>query len=385
MRAIAILLALPALAALGQGSEFDQELEAGKRLFDAGKYAEAEPHFARARMAEPKRWQGHTWHAFALIQLAYAEPADSKRREDLLHEVRALTGPLVKQCGLDFSDPLRHYLLGLVEHGAGEVDASFKHFAKARASGGEALDRYREIRLDEQIARAYGRAAKVLGERLLQKGKFKQAHPILRDALAALEGVSATQADVAGLHRALALTSEKLGQSDQTLQHLEALLVIDGQDPMRRDYLLAAIATIHLRAGKLERGRDALGKIPDEVSLPRVIEARCLAKKVAALQAPGTDALRDALAAYDEALRSHPEQAQLQLAADYAELALAQAERGPVEKAVERLVLEVERHPAEPLSYLWLQRCHLRLGNEKEAARCAQLHEQKQRARSSAD
>ena len=123
MRAIAIL----------------QELQAGKRLFDAGKYGEAEPHFARARMAEPKRWQGHTWHAFALIQLAYAEPADSKRREDLLHEVRALTGPLVKQCGLDFSDPLRHYLLGLVEHGAGEVDASFKHFAKARASGGEAI------------------------------------------------------------------------------------------------------------------------------------------------------------------------------------------------------------------------------------------------------
>ena len=380
------MLLLLVAAATAQEDEFTRELDAGKRLFDEGRFAEAVPSFARARLAEPNRWEGHTWQAFALVQLAYAERGE-QRRKDLLDEVRALTGPLVKQCGLNFSDPLRHYLLGLADHGDGEIELSFEHFKKARAAGRDLIEPYRGIQLDEQVARAYGRAAKLLATRLVLKGEFSRAHPLFRDALTAMDGLSETERDVRDCHQALALTSAQLGRTKESLVHFNALLEIEGQDRAKRYDLLAAIATVHFQIGEVEQGNAALAKIPADVRQSRVVEARCRAKKVVALRAPASKAMLDALAFLRESIETLPAEERFQLVADYVELVIAQQsapaaelDRALVENAIGRLSKEVERRPECPSFYLQLQRCHELLGEQEKAARNALLHEQKKRA-----
>ena len=136
---------------------YRQALEAGIRLFEAQDHDGSIAQFAQACKIDPTDWRGHTWTAFAYIQLAGAEPRDG-RRKHLLAEAKALTGAMLKQANIKLTDPLYLYLLGLIASLEHEPVLAYDYLKVAQAARRGWFGRYEETQLRDRVRRAFAKA-----------------------------------------------------------------------------------------------------------------------------------------------------------------------------------------------------------------------------------
>lgn len=373
-----VLLLLLAAAALAQqgGDEFARLLAEGGGHFDAGRYQEALGPFARARLVSPGDWRGHTWQALTLLRLAESE-RDPRRRAALLDEAGAMTGPLVRQAGLLFQDPLRHYLLGTVAAARGDAERALHHLTSARTANSRLFRPYEhELRLRSNVELAYARACLAAGQLRLIQGRLKQADHLLRQADAALPKDDGGRV---GLLRTRAAVLEALGRYDDAAGQLRACVPLLGAQPPLLEECRASLARVLLAAGKAKEARAVLEELDPDSRNPAVLEARALARKQAALADPAK--LDAALEHYRGVIRGFPDEGVHPLVIGFSDLALIRAGDEPdevaaelLEEAATLLVREIRLRPKSPAPYERMARIRRLQGAEKAAERFEKLH-----------
>ncbi|MHC4933103.1 MAG: hypothetical protein ACYTGV_13030 [Planctomycetota bacterium] len=359
----ALLCLLISATVHSEGDAFQSALQEGIKLFQEQRYAQAITKFARARQLAPEDWRGHAWQAFSLVRQAGAEK-DRRRRSALLDEAESLTGPLVKQAGLLFQDPLRHYILGMVESNRGSEEAALNHFNYARRARRSLMERYAEIRLRDQTDRAYGNSTVRLAMSRIMSGRFDEAGKMLDHAAGVLpEGDGGWFI----LERARAVVDQAGGRYAEALAHLEACKALGGN----RSEVTGAIALVHLKSGDLAAARAALEGVPAGERHPEVVIARCRTHALDALEHPEKRAA--ALAACRAGMKSLPERETYRLALEISALALAGEAEDVAREAIGYLEAEIRIRPDWPPLYEALERLYGRVGDKEKEAESGRL------------
>jgi tetratricopeptide (TPR) repeat protein len=347
----------------GQEETFKSVMQDGIKLFQEEGYDQAITKFARARQLSPQDWRGHAWQAFTLVRQA-GEEKRRARRNSLLDKAEALTGPLVKQAGLLFQDPLRHYILGIVESNRGNLETALNHFTYARRARRSLMERYAEIRLRDQTDRAYGDSAVRLAMSRIMGGQFEEAGKMLDHAAGILpEG----DGGWFFLERARAVVDRARGRYEDALVHLEACMKLGGE----KNEITGAIALVHLESGDLAAARAVLKGAPAEERHPEIVVARCRAEKMDALK--NAEMRAAALAACRAGMKSLPARESYRLALDFSDLALAGDSADLAREAAGYLEGEIKIRPNWPPLYAALERLHGRLGDKEKAAEFGRL------------
>ena len=386
MRRVCLVLALAA-AAPAQENPYAEAIVEGVQLYYKGKYDDAITKFARARQIAPQEWRGHTWQALTLIQQAMRE-TDATRRNGLLKEAESMTGPLVKQAGIMFQDPLRHYILGLCASVRGEDGKALDHLDRARKSRPELFKPYNGapvdgIELQQNVKRGFARGLMAVGKRLILRGQFEEADPRLQLAFRELPK---DDPGLRNLRRHLAVVDEALGRWEAAIEHLEACILLNKDDAELQLEFMGTIAQIYFKNQKLDKGLAVLAKVPEDSTHPEILAARCSALMIPALRDPEGEAMDAAIAYYKKAMAAYPKQDVYRLVEEFAELVLekvrpqeADQHRALLDETLQIILREMKLRPECASLYFRAYRLHKLLGNKDEEVRYQGLHEQKKK------
>ena len=377
---LAALLAAPALAQTTVPAEYKANLRKGVELHIEGKYAEAIPDLARARRIYPQDWRGHTWQALTLVNLANGEK-DRPRKEALLKEAFAMQGPLLKQAGVNFSSPLRHYLNGLLSASRRDLTGAYRDFRRAYTCRADQFERYKSIRLRQNVKTNYALVNLDLGTTVLMQGKYEDANRFLEEAERLLPEDDPRRIF---LHSNLAVVKEGMGQHQPAIAHLRRCseIATAAGKPEIAQSNIASIALIHVILKDTEQAKKILAELPADCDVPKAIEARCRVRLVETQRDPTN--LHATLAYFRKQIALYPEDEQQRLVIPYGELVVTYTPRSQAEKSRELLEDTLEmidkerlRHPECPAPYWLLSKLHDLLGNEEKALEFQRLHEKK--------
>ncbi|MHC4940865.1 MAG: hypothetical protein ACYTHK_18135 [Planctomycetota bacterium] len=377
-RLATLLILLTPTIAQQVPDEYLANLEAGIKLQVQGKYSEAIPYFARARRIYPQDWRAHALQAITLMELARTEK-DPARKDALYKEARAMQGPLTKQAGMAFNDPLRHYLNGLEAAGRGDMVAAYNLFHRAYKCPPEQFKRYEAIRLAANVKLSYALAHLDRGTQELMAGMFEQANETLERADKILPKQEPRRLY---LHVNLAVAKENIGQYQGAVDQLriaEKISIERGLKQHARD-VVSAIALLWVNHKEPENARNVIAELPADCKLPKLIEARCGLRRLEAQRNP--DLLPETLAYYREQMKLYPKDDLQRLVVPYAELIAtntsrreAEENRGLIDSAIEMLERERMLHPECPAPYWLLSRLLALIGEQKRADEFKRLHE----------
>lgn len=375
MRRLALLIL--ATGAAAQEDSYRAALEAGVRLYQDNDFEGAVRSFARARRERPGDWRGHFWQAMALIRQAMFE-GDAVRRQGLLREARAMTGPLVKEAGVLFQDPVRHYVLGLCASTAGERKEALGHFARAYQAPRHLFDPYREVDLHTLVRRAYSREVLAVATDHILHGRFDKADELLPVAAQALpEGDPAWR----DLERHWAVVDEAMGRFDRAVERLRRCIELNADRPELQEEFRGTIALIQFKNNRYDQGVAALQEVPEGSRNPEVLAARCTQRKIPALRDPEGPAMDEALTYYRRVMADFPREEVYRLVEEFAEMVLAKVGPAQVERqaplldeAVALLEREIGHHEECPTLYWLLHRIWRLRGDTEKAERYERLH-----------
>lgn len=385
----ALLLGALCTGVLAQG--YVDEIKAGRRHYEAGRFDEALPHFTNARKLDPDDWRGHAWQTFTLIEQARREK-DRTRRLALLQEAEAVAGVLIKRKLVLFQDPLYKFALGIISDLRRDPARAFDAFHQAYRAPREKFAPYTEIQLRENVERAFAEASIQAATWLIVRGgdgQFERADRLLTEADRL---VPEDDPERILLERRLAVVCEHLKRPEQAIRHLRRCIELTKDDPAAVQEATAAIALIHFDNGELEKGSAVLKELPPDCRHPDVIAARAKALYKQAMAAPAGDAMSTALAHHREAIRQLAVHDRNRLVVPFVELVLEKVGPSDVEK--ERALLteaeqlakrEIDIRPECPSLYFHLSRLYRLLGKENLAIHYQDLHKQKKKAYADAD
>jgi len=379
---LAFLVLLPSLG-FAQGAR-DAEpvayLKKGIELYGANRYDEAIAYLARYRKLAPRDWRGHLWQALTLIKQASAEK-NVTRRDALLDEARAMQTPLIKQAGMPFRSPLRHYLNGLAANVANDQAGAYRHLKKAVASAPDLFRPYASIRLQYHAGQAFALASMELATAHIMQGAYEDANINMEDAKRYLPADDPRHKYV---EINLAVVKEGMGQYDVAIKHLRKCIEYarkEGDKEAEQEHI-ATVALIHLHTKDIEGARKVLAELPRDCKHPDAVAALCRIRMIETERDP--DLLLGTLAYFREAMKSYPVDELQRLVVDYGNLCVtyisradAEKHRALLEQAVEMVDTTRLRHPECPPSYWLLAKLHTLLGNEKKAEEFNLLHKRK--------
>lgn len=356
----------------------------GVELYNTGKYDEALTQFARARRLAPFDWQGHAWQAFTLLQQAIQEKAP-QRKAALTREAESMTAMLVKQCGMLFQHPLRHYILGLAASVRGEQERALQHLTKAYTAPPSMFQAFNVIQLRNHVARAYSRALTEYAKRFILQGLFEQADPLLQRAERIMPANDKLgQRD---LQRSLAVVDEGLSRNESAVKRLRKCIELNDDRPELQVEFIGTIAHIYFKSQRYKEGLAALAEAPADSQHPEILSARCAALLHPALEAaPDSKKVDEAIRFFRDAMAKYPKDEVYRLVEDYATLILhkvgrreAKKERALLEETVKRLLVEVEIRPECPSLYFLLYKLYKLLGDKENEIKFQNLHAQKKK------
>lgn len=376
-----LLLGALCTGVLAQG--YVDEIKAGRRHYEAGRFDEALPHFAKARTIDPDDWRGHAWQIFTLVEQARREE-DRTRRAALLQEAEAVTSVLIKRKLVLFQDPLYKFALGIIYDLRQDQARAFDAFRQAYRAPRDKFPRYREIQLRENVEHAFAMASVQLATWLIMRGgerQFDRADRLLEEADRLLEE---DDPERILLERQFAVVSENLQRHDKAIRHLRRCIELTKDDPAAVQEVTAAIALIHFNREEFEKGTAVLKELPPDCKHPEVIAARATALYKQAMAAPDSEAMTIALAHHREAIRQLAVRDRNRLVVPFVELVLEKV--GPRDVEQERALLreaeqlakrEIDIRPECPSLYFHLYRLYRLLGKENLAIHYQDLHKQK--------
>jgi tetratricopeptide (TPR) repeat protein len=378
------LLFLLAPASLrAQGKPADEEIYAGRQDFEAGRYADAAVHFARAAQIDPLDWRGSAYHSLTLVQEAQ-ETSDMRQREAYLREAERVAGDLVKRGLVEFHDPLYRFVRGVVYSLEGDQGKAYETLGEALRAPRDKFLPYREISLHRMLLRAHAVAGTRVAMGLIAQGRFEAAETVLQDATT---GIPEGDSERPLLERLLAAACENQGKPDQAIEHLRKCMELAKDQPGVKEELTATIALIYLVKEELDKGRAVLDELPKDSRQPDVIAARCTLVVKEALRDRGGK-LDEAFAYVKDAMRSYPPENVYRLVLLYR--TLLEAKVGPreaqtpegkalLEEAIPIYKREIDRRPECPPLYYALYQIYKLLGDADEAKRYEDLHERKKK------
>lgn len=385
MRILAVVLGL-AVAASAQGA--GAALRAGIAHYKQGAYEKALTEFARMRQLAPQDWQGHTWQAMTLLQMAIFEK-DPARRAALTREAEAMTAALVKQCDLPFQHPLRLYILGLGASIRNEPTNAVNYLTRAHRADDRLFKGYafEQINLKGMVARAYARALLEFSKRFIQQGKFERADRMLRDADRAMPREKDNVDSVRELERSFAVVDEGLGRFDSAVARLRKCIGMFSDRPELQQEFIGTIAQIYFKAERFDEGVKALAEAKKDSKNPEILAARCTALMIPALRAPRkSEKVTEALAYYRTAMAAYPASDVHRLVEDYCKIVLhkvgprqAKESKELLEDAVQRMLAQIRLRPECPSFYYLCYKLYKLLGDEKNEVKFQTLAAQKKK------
>jgi len=378
-----LLFAALATPVRAQGAEQPKPIEylgKGIELHSAGKLEEAIPYFARYRELVPRDWRGHTWQALTLLKQASQE-TNTRRRAALIDEARAMQAPLIKQAGVPFRSPLRHYLNGMAANTAGDRAGAYNHLQKAVLANPTLFKPFESIRLHHYVNQAFALASMDLATTYIMQGAYEDANRHMETAKRYLPADDPRQRYV---EVNLAVVKEGMGQYEVAIKHVRNCIEFArkaGDDDKALEHT-ATIALIHLHSKDIEAARKVLDELPKDTKNADIVAARCRIRMIETERDP--ERLLDTLAYFREAMKDFPEDQLQRLVVDYGNLCITYISRNDAEKnraLLEQAVTFVNatrlRHPECPPPYWLLSKLHAMLGNEKKAAEYKMLHTRK--------
>jgi len=386
MRRLCLLLALAA-AARAQDNPYAVAIVEGVELYYQGKYEDALTRFAKARQIAPHDWRGHTWQALTLIQQAM-RAKDPLRRNGLLKEAKSMLGPLMKQAGIMFQDPLRHYLLGLIASVRGDDGEALNHLDRARKARTELFEPYNGkpvdgIELKDNVKRGFARGLMAVAKRLILQGEFEAADPRL--ALAFRE-LPKNDPGMRELRRHIAVVDESLGRWESAIEQLRICIELNQDRPKLQTEFVGTIAMIYFLNQKHEEGMKVLAEVPEDSEHPDILAARCTGLKTLALRDPEGKAMDDAIAYYRESMAKYPKEDVYRLVEDYAEIVLekvrpahAAQHRELLQDTLEIILREMKLRPECASLYFRAYRLYKLLGDKENEIKYQRLHEIKKK------
>jgi tetratricopeptide (TPR) repeat protein len=376
-------LLLCVLCTSAGAQDYVDEIKAGRRLYETGRFEEALPHFARARTLVPDDWRGHAWQTFTLIEQARGTE-DRARRLALLREAEEVTSVLVKRKIVLFQDPLYKFALGVVHQLRGDEAKAFDYFHQAYRSPRDKFAAYREIQLRQNVERAFAMASVQLATWLIMRGggrQFERADRLLEEAARLLPE---DDPERILLERQFAVVSENLQRHEKAIRHLRRCIELTKDDPPSVQELTAAIALIHFTKEEFENGINVLKELPPDCDHPEVIAARATAHYKQAMAAPDGEEMATALTHHRDALKKLAVRDRNRLVVPFVELVLEKV--GPRDVEKQRALLreaeqlakrEIDLRPECPSLYFHLYRIYRLLGKENLAIHYQDLHKQK--------
>ena len=371
-----------AAPAFGQGKQPEPiaYLNKGIELHTAGQYEEAIGYIARYRSLVPRDWRGHAWQALTLLKQATTEK-NPTRRAALVDEARSMQAPLIKQAGMPFRSPLRHYLLGMAANVSNDRIAAYKSLQKVVESDPALFEPYEAIRLRYHANLAFALASMDVATVHIMQGAYEDANKNMEDAKRYLPADDPRRRYV---EVNLAVVKEGMGQYDVAIEHMRNCIEYARKDKDEEKLVeyTATVALIHLHSKDVESARKVLEELPEGTSHPDVTAARCRIRMIETERDP--EMLLDTLKYFREAMKGYPEDQVQRLAVDYGNLCItyisradAEANRAVLEKAVEIVDATRLRHPECPPAYWLLSKLYSLLGNEKKAEEFKLLHTRK--------
>ena len=376
MRWFAIALLLGTVAA--QENPFVSAMQAGLDGYKKKQYEAALTQFATARQLGPARWEGHTWQALTLIQMAIGE-RDPRRRAALTREAEAMTVPLDKQCGLMLQHPLRNYILGMCASVRGETDRAKVILTKAYTAQRSMFKGYDGIQLLKNVERAYGRVLMDFARRYVLQGEWEAAEPLLKQAEKILPKDDPGRKE---LHRSFAVIDEALGRYPGAIRNLEICFKLyEGNKQLQTEFV-GTIAQIHFKSEELDKGVAVLKTVPEDSKHQDIIAAWCTYQKIIALRAmPNDAAVAHAMTFFRKALETYPADERYRLVEDYVQIVLhkigkreAQKERAALVDALNLLISEIALRPECPSLYFQAYKIYKLLGDGKKELEYENLH-----------
>jgi tetratricopeptide (TPR) repeat protein len=384
-------LLLCALCTRAGAQGYVDEIKAGRRHYEAGRFDEALPHFARARTLDPDDWRGHAWQIFTLIEQARGAE-DQARRLALLREAEAVTSVLVKRKLVLFQDPLYKFALGIVHDLRGDQAKAFDFFQQAYRAPRDRFPRYREIQLRPNVERAFAMASVQLATWLIMRGgsrQFERADRLLEEAARLLPQ---DDPERILLERQLAVVSENLQHHEKAIGHLRRCIELIKDDPQTAQELTAAIALIYFNTEQFENGAKVLKELPPDCQHPEVIAARATAHYKQGMAAPDGEEMATAIAHHREGIRKLAVRDRNRLVVPFVELVLekvgprdVEKERALLREAEQMAKREIDIRPECPSLYFHLYRLYRLLGKENLAIHYQELHKQKKEEYSDKD
>jgi tetratricopeptide (TPR) repeat protein len=373
-------LLLCALCATATAETYAEEIEAGRRHFEANRLDEALTHFARARALGPNDWRGHAFQVFTLIEQARGTH-ERQRRGALLREAEQVSGVLIKNGIVLFQDPLYKFMRGLHFDLIGDDPKAHEYLRQAYRAPPARFRRYAEIDLRGLVERAFATVTARLATRIIMFGDFSRADVMLREVAPLLPDDDPGRI---ALERQSAAVSEHFNRNEEAIGHLRRCIALSKDDPKAVQEFTGAIAMILFKTEKFEEGAKVLGELPPDCNHPEVIVARAASLYKQALRAPESDAMDDALGFHRRAIDDAPADDRHRLVVPYVELILekvgprdADKERALLDSAVRLAKIEIDRRPECPSLYFFLHRIYKLLGKENLAIHYQDLHARK--------
>jgi tetratricopeptide (TPR) repeat protein len=292
-----------------------------------------------------------------------------------------MQAPLVKQAGMPFRSPLRHYLNGLAANVANDQVGAYQHLRKAVAADPALFKPYESIRLQHHARQAYALASMELATVHIMQGAYEDANKNMEDAKHYLPADDPRQQIV---EANLAVVKEGMGQYDVAIEHVRNCIEYarKAKNPDKVIEFTATVALIHLHTKDIEAARAVLAELPEGADHPDVIAAQCRIRMIETERDP--ERLLGTLEYFRKVMRNYPEDQVQRLAVDYGNLCItyisradAEKNRAVLEQAIEIVDATRLRHPECPPSYWLLSRLHALLGNEKKAEEFKLLHTRK--------